>query len=204
MIRNPSYQQGSKRDKAVETLMAIHILTLYRTLLHLGEKEIAEKPEENVQGDSSDLAQHITAKFRRTLPALRIASKWLRSNFTYIELSASTPESLSVAIESLWSTYVSFYAALSDTFPLEQLPSLKGPLEEDVEMTGFLPIKRLMFVSAAMTEDGLNPGQSEVHPNEEQLMRISDLLKDAHFIADVDVSLYGLIIDSNFLFFFCS
>ena len=55
--------------------------------MQIGEKELAEKPEDSIQDNlSRDLAQRITAIFRRTLPALRIASKWLRSNISYIEI----------------------------------------------------------------------------------------------------------------------
>ncbi|KAH8112248.1 hypothetical protein DFH11DRAFT_515324 [Phellopilus nigrolimitatus] len=167
--------------KAVEPLMASHILDLSRTLLVMGSHELAEKPE-NVQ-DKDDLAQHITAAFRRTLPAARIASKWLRSNFSYVETamsSGTTSPSFLEAIKDFWKAYTSFSTSLSEAFPITRLPSLKNPLEEDVDMTGFSPIKKSMFKRSAPTENGLALGQDKVHPNEEYLMRISDLLEDAH------------------------
>lgn len=187
MIRDDSIKKDSKRDSIVEALMATHILELYRSLLEVGSAQLAESPEVLQNGD--DLALHITATFRRTLPALRIASKWLRSNFSYIEsFPVGTSETIIDVLSDFWRAYMAFFTALMDAFPPERLPTLKGPLEEDVEMTGFSPIKRLMFGLPAHTEDGLSPGQSQVHPNEEQLMRIADLLTDATILSGMEVS----------------
>lgn len=187
MIRDGPLTQDSKRQSIVESLMVSYVLEIYRVLLDVGSAQLAESPE--VVQNEDDLALHITAVFRRTLPALRIASKWLRSNFSYIETLPSTgiSESPSDVLDEFWSSFRSFFTALRDAFPPEKLPSMKGPLEEDVEMTGFSPIKRLMFSLPAPTDDGLMPGQSQVHPNEEQLMRISDLLADAVLITGMEV-----------------
>lgn len=194
MIREPGIKKDVKRDSVVEPLMASHILDLFRSLLQIGTTQLrlalAETPD--VQ-DKDDLAQRITAEFRRTLPALRIASKWLRSNLSYIESaqsSVATSPTFSAAITEFWSVYAEFFTALSETFPRARLPVLKGPLEEDVDMSGFSPIKRMMFNLPASTDNGLESGQSQVHPNEEQLMRIADLLGDALSVSDLEVRIY--------------
>ncbi|KAI5120400.1 hypothetical protein M0805_000179 [Coniferiporia weirii] len=175
--------------KVIEPLMASHILDLSRTLLVMASVQLAEKPED-VQ-DKEDLAQHITAVFRRMLPAIRIVSKWLRSNLSYVGTlltSATALPSLPIAIKDFWKAYVTFLTALNETFPSAKLPLLKSPLEEDVDMSGFSPIKKDMFNHSAATENGLAPGHDEVHPNEEYLMRISDILVDAVEVSALEKS----------------
>jgi protein SMG7 len=61
--------------------MIDHLLDLHGALLEVGEDELRDLPPID---SIDDLAQRITATFRRTLPALRIASKWLRANFKYV------------------------------------------------------------------------------------------------------------------------
>lgn len=171
--------------KVIEPLMASYILNLLRSMLKVSKKQLEEKPE-----DEADLAQKITAAFRRLLPALRIGSKWLRSNYGFLETSlaaAATSEAFLAAIKSFWEAYALFFTALMNTFPREKLPQLAGPLEEDVYMSGFSPIKRDLLQRMAPTENGLAPGQDTVHPNEEYLMRLSDLLNDFHLLKDSEV-----------------
>jgi hypothetical protein len=164
-----------------EPLILKHILDLIQVLMDIGVEEMKEDVELGVgEGDVYDnLAMKITATFRRTLPALRIASKWIKANLEYVLRSApSTPGTTS----TFWSSYASFATTLIQTFPLDGLPSLAAPLEEDIDMKGFAPLKRSMF------ESGAGAGTGEVHPNEEQLMRIGDLLVDAKFLAQLEVS----------------
>lgn len=187
MIRDSKTNILSDR-KLVEPLMLSCILDLSQALFVTSTNELLEKPED-IQ-DKEDLAQYITATFRRILPAIRIISKWLRSNFSYIEtvLSPATVlPSLSKSINDFWKSYVDFLTILKVIFPAERLPSLEGPLEEDVEMSGFSPIKKSMFNRSAPTENGLVPGTDKDHPNEEFLMRICDVLMDANLIVQLEV-----------------
>jgi hypothetical protein len=173
--------------------MVKHILELIETLMRNGLVQMAETPEEDIQG-ANDLYQHVNVSFRRTIQGLRIMSKWLVSNFSYIEssrvASAATPEELAVAVNQFLETYANFYNALVKTFPSDRLPELRAPLEEDVFMNGFSPIKRGMFMPMASTARGFEPGQSQVHPNDEYLMRISDMIKDARSVSDDEVSVH--------------
>jgi protein SMG7 len=168
---------------AIESRILIHIFSLHITLLKIGLVELAESPPEDAA--EGDLAQRITATFRRTLPALRIAGKWLSANFKYV---LRAQEAVGKERDTLWATYSRFSSVLSNVFPIERLPPMTTPLDEDIEMRGFLPLGRMMFgeTKCIATEnekgdDGSKApaGQGLVHPNEEQLMRIADLLDDA-------------------------
>ncbi|RDX41864.1 hypothetical protein OH76DRAFT_1489122 [Lentinus brumalis] len=212
---------------AVENSIVGHLLLMHRVLLEVGIAQIAEgAPEDNGE---ADLAQRITAAFRRTLPALRIASKWLRANLRYLTQSSqlvgevetnsvkakgrdrrrggerrSSSMSLTLSIPSLsefWRTYAQFSTALIRAFPVDKLPKLATALEEDVEMAGFLPLKKFVpnevvgVAAGTPNKEGLKPAPAyqtllpdQVHPNEEQLMRIDDLLRDAEALAIDELS----------------
>ncbi len=97
-------------------------------------------------------------------------------------------------VSSFWRSYADFINTIRFAFPYESLPNipdgqLGAPslcLEEDIDMRGFTPIKK-GTISAPQTGMGeaCVPGQGTgAHPNEEQLMRISDLLVDAKVIAE--------------------
>jgi protein SMG7 len=195
-------------SKIVEWAMLDHLLDLHYALLEVGKDELKDPPP---MDGVDDLAQRISATFRRTLPALRIASKWLRANFKYViqdqefacfqqtekgkgserktkaanKISAHSTKTL-----QFWKTYAQFSLALSLAFPANKLPSLSAPLEEDIEMRGFSPLRNLMGESKISNEklsDGAGQSREQVHPNVEQLMRIADLLDDAKVLVGMEV-----------------
>jgi protein SMG7 len=197
----------------VEWAILDHLLDLHCALLEVGKDELKDLPP--VDG-IDDLAQRITATFRRTLPALRIASKWLRANFKYVvqdqeyasfqqtekgekgKGSESNNKKTSNKISGhstktiqFWKAYAQFSLALSLAFPANELPSLSAPLEEDIEMRGFSPLRNLMgeskISSEKLSDDGVGQSQEQVHPNVEQLMRIADLLNDAQALVAMEV-----------------
>ncbi|KZW00374.1 hypothetical protein EXIGLDRAFT_639431 [Exidia glandulosa HHB12029] len=177
-IYRGSNARESSRRASLETLILGHILDVFRTLMQIGISQLADTTR--TPADTAlDIAQHITAVLRRMLPALRICTKWLISNLDSIcgPDAPSGPE-LSDTAAKLWDSYIDFASLLLRVFPLDTLPPMRAPLEEDVDMTGFAPLKKLMQ-SASVATNGLAVPQSEVHPNEEQLMRIRDLLRDA-------------------------
>ena len=192
----------------VEWAILDHLLDLHCALLEVGKDELKDLPP---MDGVDDLAQRITATFRRTLPALRIASKWLRANFKYVvqdqefasfkqtekgkgsesnkktanKISGHSPKTL-----QFWKTYAQFLLALSLAFPVDELPSLSAPLEEDIEMRGFSPLRNLMGESKISSEklsDEVGQSREQVHPNVEQLMRIADLLDDAQALVAMEV-----------------
>ncbi|KAG1743739.1 uncharacterized protein EDB91DRAFT_1274594 [Suillus paluster] len=206
MIRDTSppsnRRSGGIPDPAtVESQILKHVLAIYQSLLEIGADELALPPEDAAE---NDLAQRITAAFRRTLPALRVASKWLLANLKYVAHatrpagSSQVEEIQGVFVSDMpvfWQHYSRFYSALYRLFPIEKLPPLLSPLDEDVDLRGFLPLRSLMIgdTSTIVGTDArkgngvtaVGPqGRDNVHPNEEQLMRISDLLKDVKNLAE--------------------
>ncbi|KAF8513716.1 hypothetical protein BU17DRAFT_53078 [Hysterangium stoloniferum] len=194
VLRDPNAKRDPKRSVEVEARILEHILSILRILLQIGTVQLADasnSPEPAVSGIplgfgevQPDLAQNITAIFRRTLPALRIGSKWLTVHFSYIieapsRLNSDIGMDADTLLSEFWLMYDGFKSLLENIFPYERLPKMTLPLEEDVEISGFAPLKRAMFDPNPSTANGLEPGQNQVHPNEEQLMRIADLLADA-------------------------
>ncbi|KAF9242266.1 hypothetical protein BU15DRAFT_72802 [Melanogaster broomeanus] len=218
MIRDTSppsdRRSGGLPDPAVtESHILMHVITIHRVLLEVGARELAVPPEDAAE---NDLAQRITAPFRRTLPALRIASKWLAANIKYVlhaaqssnvaKLGSAGKGTRGKLIEEMplfWVQFAQFYNALSRIFPSDRLPPITTPLDEDVDLRGFLPL-RDRLVDGVLTggsfgegaerkQNGSLPqGREKVHPNEEQLMRIWDLLKDAKELADLETCPIGV------------
>ena len=174
---------------SMESRIATHILALHRALLKSGITEL----DEAAKIVEDDLAMRITATFRRTLPALRIASKWLRVNLDYV--LGDTRKDISNAerglvindISTFWEAYTSFATRIVLVFPPTNLPELKRSLEEDYDTRGYLPLGGLLAQEVASTEiEGQDLRASEqVHPNEEQLMRIWDIGHDARLVAEI-------------------
>lgn len=154
----------------VEARIFGHLLLLYRALLEVGLQEI-----KSVEVTDTDLAQRITATFRRTLRALRVIVKWLRANMKYMVDAASADTN------EFWRVMGDFVRALSTTFPIEELPGFTSMLEEDREMEGFLPLKGLLTSRTAAVS------LTDEHPNIVHLMRIGDILNDAQWISDFEV-----------------
>ncbi|KAG8922601.1 hypothetical protein FRC01_013831 [Tulasnella sp. 417] len=180
-------------SKHWEPFVLNHALDLIGTLMEVSTAEMAgfDTAEGGVEAGASQgneaednfaLAQRITAVFRRALPALRIASKWLKANLEYVVTNGAKP---------FWVKYAEFATRLAGTFPTAKLPALSIPLEEDVDMKGFAPLKRTMMETKAFEDangaklavSGDTDGLGGVHPNEEHLMRIGDLLLDTLYLA---------------------
>jgi protein SMG7 len=195
---------------AIEKRILIHVLAIHETLLQVGIAEIADAPPEE-----NHLAQRITATFRRTLPALRISSKWLMANFKYVfqiydsmvqhasngfdgpssdRRKDSHTTELEAMVSRFWHTYTQFSIDLRKTFPLERLPRLNATLEEDVDTRGFLPLQKIGDLNDTgsgqnqqtdAVGENKNVAEGQGNPNEEQLMRIADLLEDASIMTEL-------------------
>ena len=205
MRRDASSEQHGVSSTLLEWYIVKHVLDMHRSLLEIGRDELNVPPSHDTR---DDLGQQITATFRRTLPAFRVASKWLRANAKYLsqdpEFNAYLQKKKGGATSSqisgyphkisghsyhtkkFWEMYAEFSRTLARTFPLAKLPKLTAPLEEDIELGGFLPLKKLMIDVRTDDQGRVNP-REEVHPNEEQLMRIADLHEDARAIAELEV-----------------
>ncbi|CAE6499160.1 unnamed protein product [Rhizoctonia solani] len=193
-----SNERDDEDDTPLETRIVAHLIALYTVLLEIGAREIQEGVGEVREGDgrqSEKLAQRITGTFRRMLPALRIANKWTKANVRYLQqypledgkgpdtISPSLPNTMRPSLASFWRAWSRFDAQLSHAFPLDMLPPVTVDLEEDIDMRGFSPLKW-----GGNDSDRGTAGESEaasVHPNEEQLMRIGDLIVDAKHITSL-------------------
>lgn len=204
-IRDSTSPTSAAMSTSIESHIATHVLGLHRILLEIGLVELAESPPQDVA--ENDLAPRITATFRRTLPALRIAGKWLRANFKYVvqsqqpdtakeqhtagTIKKDAKKHLAIAgVPAFWEVYALFMSALYHSFPADRLPSLASPLEEDIDMRGFLPLRNLMAGAGITDTAHIGDGSTvaaQVHPNEEQLMRIRDLLDDAKALVGFEV-----------------
>ncbi|KAH9064613.1 hypothetical protein EDB87DRAFT_1598380 [Lactarius vividus] len=174
---------------SMESRIASHVLALHRALLQSGITEL----DEAAKIVEEDLAMRITATFRRTLPALRIASRWLRVNLDYVlgdnrkDISNTERGPIIGDISKFWEAYTSFATRIVLVFPPTSLPKLKRSLEEDFDTRGYLPLGGLLAqeVTSAEPEGQDLRAQEQVHPNEEQLMRIWDIGHDARLIAEI-------------------
>ena len=186
---------STSANVSMESRIASHVLALHRALLQSGIAEL----DEAAKIVEEDLAMRITATFRRTLPALRIASKWLRANLEYVVGGTrwNTKEPVrSVVISDIsgfWEAYASFATRIVLVFPPTSVPMLKGPLEEDVDSRGYLPLGgNLEKDTSSVGSEGEDSRTTEqVHPNEEQLMRIWDIGHDARLIAEISETPMG-------------
>lgn len=177
-------------DLAVEYRILEHILALHRILLEQGIAELDESAK--IAEAENELAMRLTATFRRTLPALRIAGKWLRANVDYLSsLDGETFQDIAESVANFWETYFRFSRSISTAFPPDVLPPMRLALEEDVELRGFLPLTGMLFEqkTRAAVHDGAvvdaGPTTEQVHPNEEQLMRIRDIWDDTKVLAEI-------------------
>jgi hypothetical protein len=91
----------------------------------------------------------------------------------------TTPD-LTAALAQFWPAYGEMLTLLARVFPADQLQGINVKLEEEIELSGFSPMK-----GSLDTNNTVPAGQ--VHPNDEYLLRISDILTDAALIADADV-----------------
>ncbi|KAJ7026802.1 hypothetical protein C8F04DRAFT_966014, partial [Mycena alexandri] len=111
-----------------------------------------------------ELAERISAEFRRTLPALRVGSKWILGNWGWVGAEAEAGGLVASAgggegregdglLEygelhtrraAFWTMYAEFLRRLVRTFPAALLPALSLELEEDLDVRGWLPLRGLM------------------------------------------------------------
>lgn len=187
-----SSTEGAERRHVVENLSLVFLMSVFTSLVVVAAEE-AEEALALVNADDSavvdedeevPLAQRITAVLRRLLPSLRIMSRWLKSHIEYVgRLSPASPE-VARAVSNFWSSYKRLMFALAQVFPLAHLPELDHPLEEDRDMRGFLPLRG--HRAAPSSDEEQPPSNAEVHPNEEQLMRLADLLVDTRLLMQTD------------------
>ncbi|KAJ7078721.1 hypothetical protein B0H15DRAFT_532588 [Mycena belliarum] len=126
---------------ALQAAHLAHLLALYTALLGVGVRELADAG--TGVGVRGPLAERISAELRRTLPALRVGSKWTLGNWAWVRAvgekearEATTKgqgeiveiedeeQELRAQLGRLWATYAEFLRRLARTFPIATLPPL--------------------------------------------------------------------------------
>ncbi|CED82862.1 Nonsense-mediated mRNA decay protein [Phaffia rhodozyma] len=167
--------------------------------------------------DSMDqFSSYLTVILRRSLPTLRVISKWIRSHQSYLSgisqnqsiLASTSDEPLrqqvsgkppscaqdthrsQEKIQGTYRAYADLLNVLNITFPSTEIVSIDVSLEEDFEMRGFGPTHKLMGFQFHRTGDMERQtlGSRGGHPNREYLMRVSDLQKDGTYATKGDTS----------------
>lgn len=206
MQRDSNAERNFQKGLANELRIFNHIVHLLHTLFQIGIVQLSDAvnfPEPAINGTNHskegqpDLAQNITAVFRRTLPALRIGTKWFNAHLDYVsEVVAKFGRDPETSVEALmsnfWFTCDDFVTSLGKIFPLGRLPKMEVTLEEDIEVNGFEPLRKVMNDVTTGVDNETALTQSQMHPNEEQLMRIGDLLLDMKLLTRSRVELLPL------------
>ncbi|KAJ6603347.1 hypothetical protein DFH09DRAFT_898944 [Mycena vulgaris] len=135
----------AKRD--LQAAQLAHLLALHTALLGVGVEELGGVDvHAHARGE---LAERISAEFRRTLPALRVGSKWVLGNWGWVRAAGVADEQrngqgqgqerggedadaeewteLRAQLGRFWATYAEFLRRLSRTFPIALLPALAIP-----------------------------------------------------------------------------
>ncbi|KAI7945075.1 hypothetical protein MJO28_010770 [Puccinia striiformis f. sp. tritici] len=187
---------GAPHSYTTEVNSTVQFLQFTAALLTAAKDALDSIDESIVPGD---LSQNIPAVLRRILPAMRIISKWVLSghfdhiNRVKLRLARSKKiklnSQLGTAEAEFWTKYHQTIELVKKHFPMDKLPTLDEciRLEEDFELVGFLPIARAMKIqqstsSKSVDQFGFPPSCGACHPNEEHLMRLADLQRDAYQI----------------------
>ncbi|KAF9515049.1 hypothetical protein BS47DRAFT_1381709 [Hydnum rufescens UP504] len=167
----------------VETTIVTHILGLIRALSKTGTSELKEAMStlnrDPAGGVVDSLAIFITATFRRTLPALHIASAWLKSNLEYLH-GLADKGIVSLVLVFIFHLYMAHFPRISFREVAEPYHRFGG----GVEFRGFIPLA--LTPSKMVTKTDNLVDESTVHPNEEHLTRIRTMLLDARYLASFD------------------
>lgn len=96
------------------------------------------------------------------LPSLRITVKWITINYDY--LGRHNEGSGHEAIQSMWTQYRGAIQELFYSFSIGTLPSSSGPMQEDQDLRGFLPLAPALGTS----DITVDPSHFAITPPDEQ------------------------------------
>ncbi|GAA5937481.1 hypothetical protein JCM3775_001242 [Rhodotorula graminis] len=121
----------------------------------------------------------------------------------------ATLAELEAALDALWAAYADYANAVKLAFPAAALGDAQalladgGWLEEDVELLGFAPLRRAMRPADGEAADTagarIRRVGRDVHPNDEQLMRVVEGQQDALVLAESPLARMSLI-DGAYVF----
>lgn len=189
-LRAKSKKEPKAVDGQMESVILAHVMDLHLGLVKLAIKELSSTPASASGIPSTAPAERITAVLRRILQSLRVASKWVVANQDYLSRTANPEKephpSLARTLGEFWPAYATFITTLATTFPKQDLRGVPSVvLEEDVELSAFTPLKGSLKSAA---KNGSVVALNQVHPNDEYLLRIRDVLKDAVTLTKSEVT----------------
>ena len=166
-------------------LPAIRILSKWI----MGQLEYIDRTEARVDAQEKKFEEAANASLAESAQGQPTTTE------TTDQLSYVRTQHFQETIVKFWVSYSTFCNSLSRAFPLDdpRLPNLNGGaiwLEEDVDMLGFAPLRRGMREGVTVSEGtGVEISRvgKDVHPNEEQLMRIAEIQLDAFVVAQSEV-----------------
>lgn len=188
-------ESNSQREKVV----LMHVMELHLGLVRLAITQLNPDAISN----STTPAEKITAVLRRILQSLRVASRWVTVSLDYLYQSTiptgdsnsenTASPGLTRVLGEFWSSYAVFITALEKTFPVKDLQVGNVSVEEDIEFAAFTPLKGSLKPSKNAIP--LN----QVHPNDEYLLRIRDILSDAAVLVKSEVCTfpYTIVLDTR-------
>ena len=156
--------------------------------------EITKQDESAVNENApKNDAGKLTAVARRLLPALRHYSSWLLTS--YSNLLEQTDEIVTVEIKEFWKRYAEALTWLTTTFEVTELPHVDYLLEEDLDTVAFKPLNLGLTTDRYRQPSGtIKPTSSDahvqrLHPSDEMLARVRDLVKDGVQLILANVSI---------------
>nr|CAG8437562.1 3947_t:CDS:10 [Entrophospora candida] len=169
-IITTAYSRVSKK-MLIEKYAVLLVLDTLTTLLDLCVSELEEvsneKSNENYDHDhmgENIAVQILPAPVKRSLPSLRIGTKWILANLQYLSSMTNDISKDSdvkgdlTKITIFWEKYAKFMNLLEKLFPHEKGIPLSVPLKEDFEMNGFYILKNYVFIN---NDQVMTPSQDE-------------------------------------------
>ncbi|KAF8311529.1 uncharacterized protein EI90DRAFT_3138368 [Cantharellus anzutake] len=191
------FKPSSQEPQAISTEHQItaHITSLFKTVFKIAYRELKEASSAIL---NTQLAQSISATLRRTLPCLHVISRWIKINTDVIHpCGTKNPQMVSSSHcyyqfpIPFWSSYATFLNRLLGVFPLKSLPVATVRFEEDEDLRGFRPLEGTSVNDPTPSSPCASP--STVHPNDEHLMRIRDVISSGLEIANQEVSVLNFV-----------
>ncbi|KAK9448520.1 uncharacterized protein V1518DRAFT_419179 [Limtongia smithiae] len=126
---------------------------------------------------------------RRILACLRMYSSWLRT-IAITSLVDNDDPMMQQSIEDMWRQYAQTLSSLAVLFGSLSFEKTDVLLNEDIDLIGFLPLEsgltgvRASAKTFTLTE--IEEFTSRLHPSQEVILRVSDILTDAHALTNMD------------------
>jgi hypothetical protein len=184
--KSSSRTAAQKKRTGGEDTIFEFVIRLISTLMDLCARETSLASADDPASPDVDLGQSVSAILRRALPALRISIRWIMSHLEHLYLRRSDAHPSATVASDFWLSFRNLFNVLVEAFPLDRLPKPDTDgeliLEEDVDIKGLSAFSLSLRGIRAQTRQ-----RAELHPNDEQLLRIADLIRSAVLISSSEV-----------------